>query len=157
MDQQSYQVTQQIEGLNHQIAGRDIVNHWTIEPNQPESDFLNTIDELRAQRDLSKEIIRNANAKISASLPAKILKVTVSVFMILVLILASRGPEFFWAFFLRSNSYAHWYYLAFILGIIFPALAFYKLANRQLLVVERERKRLDEIHCILSNHKIDEL
>ncbi|MFB2816092.1 hypothetical protein ACE014_19830 [Shewanella xiamenensis] len=64
MEQQSYQVTQRIEGQNHQIAGRDIVNHWTIEPNQPKLLSLCTIEELRAQRDFSKEIIKDAEAKI---------------------------------------------------------------------------------------------
>lgn len=76
MDHQSYQVTQQIEGQNHQIAGRDIVNHWTIEPNQPKLLSLCTIEELRAQRDFSKEIIKDTEAKIWGSLPSKILMIT---------------------------------------------------------------------------------
>lgn len=71
---------QQIEGQNHQIAGRDVVNNWTIEQNQPKSLSLCSIDELRAQRDFSKEIIKDAEAKIWGSLPSKILMITLPMF-----------------------------------------------------------------------------
>ncbi|MCG9736782.1 hypothetical protein L1D32_01230 [Shewanella insulae] len=156
MDQQSYQVTQQIEGKNHQIAGRDIVNYWNIEPNQPKLLSLCTIEELRAQRDLSKEIIRIANAKISASLPAKILKVTLPAWMILAAILFSwGGPEFLINLYFGRS--VHWYFLALILGIVFPGLALYKLAKRESTVIKFEKQRLNNIYYILRSRKIDEI
>jgi len=140
MDQQSYQVTQQIEGLNHQIAGRDIVNHWTIEPNQPKLLSLCTIEELRAQRDFSKEIIKDAVAKIWGSLPSKILMITL--------------PMFFLCWYLGNVS--QWLFYAFIIGIVSPGLAQLKLINREQPVIDLERQRLNNIYYILRSYKIDE-
>ena len=140
MDQQSYQVTQQIEGLNHQIAGRDIVNHWTIEPNQPKLLSLCTIEELRAQRDFSKEIIKDAVAKIWGSLPSKILMITL--------------PMFFLCWYL--GNVGQWLFYAFIIGIVAPGLAQLKLINREQPVIDLERQRLNNIYYILRSYKIDE-
>ncbi|MEL4302343.1 hypothetical protein ACE02Z_12115 [Shewanella xiamenensis] len=140
MEQQSYQVTQRIEGQNHQIAGRDIVNHWTIEPNQPKLLSLCTIEELRAQRDFSKEIIKDAEAKIWGSLPSKILMITL--------------PMFFLCRYLGNGG--QWLFLAFILGVVFPGFAQLKLINRERPVIEVERQRLNNIYYILRSYKIDE-
>lgn len=132
---------QQIEGQNHQIAGRDIVNHWTIEPNQPKLLSLCTIEELRAQRDFSKQIIKDAETKIWGSLPSKILMITMPTWFFLSWYLGNVGQ---------------WLFLAFILGVVFPGLAQLKLINIERPVIEIERQRLNNIYYILRSYKIDE-
>ncbi|MDR6964732.1 MULTISPECIES: hypothetical protein [Shewanella] len=131
---------QQIEGQNHQIAGRDVVNNWTIEQNQPKSLSLCSIDELRAQRDFSKEIIKDAEAKIWGSLPSKILMITL--------------PMFFLCWYL--GNVGQWLFYAFIIGVVCPGIAQLKFINREQPVIEIERQRLNNIYYILRSYKIDE-
>ncbi|MGK4305114.1 hypothetical protein ACSMFS_21390 [Shewanella xiamenensis] len=138
--QPNYQVTQQIEGHYHQIAGRDIVNYGTIDPNKPRPLSSCSIEELRFQREFSKEIIKDAEAKIWGSLPSKILMITL--------------PMFFLCWYL--GNVGQWLFYAFIIGVVCPGLAQLKLINREQPVIEIERQRLNNIYYILRSYKIDE-
>ena len=75
-------VTQDIEGENHQIAGRDIVNHY--QDLRPKRLCDCNADELRAEREWSRKIIADARRKIKSSWPYRFAHVSVPAWMLFV-------------------------------------------------------------------------
>ena len=141
-ENQGGNVTQDIEGQNHQIAGRDIINN-NVEQARPKRLFELYPDELRAERDWSRKLIKNAKTKIWGSWPVSVLKFTVPLFIIFTVV----------AFKLNWSA---WFVLAGITTVWLPWLMLLKLNDADFRLIHSREKIIEYIYERLREFDIDE-
>lgn len=141
-ENQGSNVTQDIEGQNHQIAGRDIINNH-VEPRRPRRLDELYPDELRAERDWSKQLIVDAKKKIWTSWPVTLMKYTVPLFFIGALVF----------FQLRWLS---WFVLAGMLSVAMPYILLLKVNETEFRLIQSRRQVINYVYERLREFGIDE-
>lgn len=141
-ENQGGNVTQDIEGQNHQIAGRDIINHH-IDHARPKRLDEHTPDELRRQRAWSRELIADAKNKIRMSWPVTLMKYTVPLFVI--------GTVVFF-----EVQRLDLFVIAGMLAIGLPYALLLKINEAEYSLIQSQRKVIEYIYGRLREFGIDE-
>jgi len=135
-------VSQIVDGNENQIAGRDIINNY-IEQNRPRLLYELFPDELRVERDWSKQLIEDAKNKIWKSWPVSVLKYTVPFFLVFVVM----------SFYFKWSA---WFVLAGILSVWLPFLIMLKVNEAELTLIQSRRKVVEYVYERLREFGIDE-
>lgn len=141
-ENQGGNVTQDIEGQNHQIAGRDIINNH-VEPRRPRRLDELYPDELKAERDWSQQLICDAKKKIWTSWPVKLMKFTVPLFIIGTLVLFQL-------------KWLNLFVIAGMLSVGLPYALLLKVNEAEYNLIQSRRKVIEYIYGRLREFGIDE-
>lgn len=132
-------VTQDIEGENHQIAGRDIVNHY--QDLRPKRLCDCNADQLRAEREWSRKIIADARRKIKSSWPYRFAHVSVPVWMLFV----------FWVW----PSFT-WVVPSMLIMVCMPLYFYAQVNEPEYKVIKRHEDIIQYVYDRLRDFGIDE-